>query len=63
MTDEELAGPRVIDECTEREDGGWDVTLVPCGHKSIHVVQPVNMGQVGCAQCIQLLVERRKKAV
>lgn len=60
MTDDELVGPRTITECIEHEDGGWDVTL-SCGHKATFVTQPVSMELLGCAQCINLYVERNAK--
>lgn len=61
MTDEELVGPRTIVECAESADGGWDVIL-SCGHAAVFVIQPASMEIPGCAQCIEELVERRRKA-
>lgn len=59
MTDDELAGPKTITLCTECDDGTWECRL-SCGHEAVFVVQPVRMELLGCAQCIEILLERRK---
>lgn len=60
MTDEELVEPKTIVECVEADGGGWDVIL-SCGHAACFVIRP-GMGETfGCAQCIDLLIENRKK--
>lgn len=61
ITDDELAGPRSITICTEDEDGAWACVL-SCGHEVTFVVQPEGMELVACAQCIDILLERRHAA-
>lgn len=61
MTDEELAGPKSITICTEDDDGNWECVL-SCGHEVLFVMQPEGMELLGCAQCLNILLERRKKA-
>jgi hypothetical protein len=58
VPDEELVGPRTITACTEDPDGGWNVTL-SCGHEALFVIPPASMEIPGCAQCIEILVDRQ----
>jgi hypothetical protein len=60
MTDEQLVGPRTITACVEVGDGSWEAIL-SCGHEVVFVVQPP-MTLPGCAQCLDILLERRKHA-
>jgi hypothetical protein len=63
MTDEQLVEPRDIATCVEVGDGTWEAVL-SCGHEVVMVVTPEAMTLPGCAmcaQCVDILLERRKK--
>ena len=60
MSDDELIEPRRIKFCKDAGDGSWEV-LLSCGHQIVVVVQPVVMERTGCAQCLDIFLERRKK--
>jgi xanthine/CO dehydrogenase XdhC/CoxF family maturation factor len=60
MTDEQLVAARSITECLEASDGGWECVL-SCGHQIVMVVQPVTMELSGCAQCLEILLDRMDK--
>ena len=61
MTDEQLVEPRTITACVEVGDGSWECIL-SCGHEVVFVVQPAWEQLPGCAQCIDILLGRRKRA-
>jgi hypothetical protein len=67
LPDEELVKYRTVVQCTEFE-GGYDVTL-SCGHRSYFAIAPAknlfNFGPLGdgglpCAQCVNILVDRKR---
>jgi hypothetical protein len=59
MTNEQLIEPRDITSCVEAEDGGWDVVL-SCGHQAVFVVQPTMKKLIGCAQCLDIYIQRSR---
>ena len=61
MSDKQLVGLRTITFCKEVGDGSWEGVL-SCGHEVTFVGQPAAMMPRLCAQCIDILRERRKKS-
>jgi hypothetical protein len=58
--DEQLVGPRAITTCVAGDDG-WDCVLA-CGHEVWLAIEPPTMTLAMCAQCVHLLLERRRQA-
>lgn len=60
MSDDELAADRTVSSCTGAEGVGYIVRL-SCGHEALFITEPAEGWACPCAQCIYLLVERRRK--
>jgi hypothetical protein len=58
--DEQLVGPRAITRCVACTDGSWECVL-SCGHMVVFMVKPRAMTLLGCSQCVDLLLARRRK--